>query len=135
MSYNAFLIAVSQMAGKKKARVVVDNHLIFIEELKKKNRWNMFTKVFHSNGYLPPSVQDCLTSAGALRWQCRGPYLRLDAMTQSVYLVNEVEMPVGKYIPFRLHLNEFLAAANEWKKTLECFAKNDRICARACNYS
>lgn len=127
MSYNDFLMAMSQMSSKKKARVVIDNHLIFIEALKEKNRWNMFTKVFHSSGHLPLSVQDCLTSAEFLRWQYHGAYLKLDVMTQSVYLVNEVEMAIGKYIPFRQHLNEFLVAADEWKETFECFAESDQI--------
>ena len=135
MSYNAFLIAMSQMASKKKARVVVNDHLIFIEALNRKNRWKMFTKVFHSSGYIPPSVQDCLASAEFLRWQYQGAYLKLDPLTQSLYLVKEIEMPVGKYIPFRHHLNEFIVAADEWKETLECFAENDRVYTRACNYS
>lgn len=131
MSYSSFLIALGQMAGKKKARVLVNNHLIFIEALSKKNRWKVFTKVFHLDGYIPPSIQDCLSSAEALRWQYQGAYLKLDTKSQSVYLVSEVEMPIGKYIPFRRHLNAFIGASEEWRETLESFAQSDRLYTRA----
>ncbi len=125
---------MSQLAGKKKARIVIDNHLIFIDALKKKNRWSLFTKVFDSDGYLPPSVQDCLSSAEFMRWQHGGAYLKVDALTQSIYLMNEIEMERGKYIPFRRHITNFVTAADEWKETLEMFAENDRSHIRLSNY-
>ncbi len=131
MSYSSFLIAAGQMSSKKKARIEVNDHLIFIEALPQKGRWSLFTKVFHLDGYIPPSVQDCLSGAEYLRWQHEGAYLKVDAVSQSVYFVQEVEMPVGKYIPFRRHLNAFMDAADEWRETIQSFAQSDHVYMRA----
>lgn len=127
MSYQAFLIAMSQTASNRKARFVINNQLVWMEALPKKDRWSLFTKIFHVDDCLPSSIQDCLTSSDFMRWQYQGAYLKYDAATDSIYLVNEVVMPAGKYIPFRRHLNEFLNAADEWKRALDSLAQKDCI--------
>jgi hypothetical protein len=127
MSYNAFLIAMSQLASKKKARIVIQGHLIEIEASKKKNRWNLSTTVFSEDGFIPLSIRSSLSSVGSFRWQTQGPHLKLDPISNSVVLLDEVEMPEGKFIPFRHQLNRFAHAVEEWKEILRSLADQDHM--------
>lgn len=125
MSYQAFLIVMSQLAGKQKARVVVEGEMIFFEASSKKNHYTLYTKVFSGDGYLPKNVRSCVSSSGVLRWQQNGAYLKLDPLTYSVYLFQNVEMQQGKYIPFKHHLSDFATVAAEWREILRDFAEKD----------
>jgi hypothetical protein len=125
MSYSAFLLVMSQLAGKRKARIVVQGGVIFFEISPKKNHYTLYTKVYFGDGYLPPSVSSCVSSRGTLRWQSRGAYLKLDSLTHSVYLFQEVEMQEGKYIPFKHYLSDFSLVAAEWREILQSFAERD----------
>jgi len=119
MVYDAFLLVMSQLAGKRKARVVVEGELIFFEETSKKDHWILSTKVFSGEGYLPPSVRAYLPRSGVLRWQQSGAYLKLDPAAHCVYLFEEITMPKGKYIPFKHHLNAFSNSASEWREIFQ----------------
>jgi hypothetical protein len=125
MSYNAFLLVMSQLAGKKKARIVVQGNVIFFEASEKKNHLKLYTKVYSGDGYLPKSVRSCVSSSGVLRWQRGGAYIKLDHQTHSVFLIEEVEMEQGKYIPFKNLLSDFSLVAAEWKEILQEFAEKD----------
>jgi hypothetical protein len=125
MSYQAFLLVMSQLAGQKKARVVVQDHVIFFETSAKKNYLKLYTEIFNGEGYLPRSIRSCLSSYGTLRWQCDEAYIKLDPMTSSIYLIDEVELEHGKFLPFRDLLSEFSSAASEWKGILQELADRD----------
>ena len=125
MSYDAFLVVMSQLAGSKKARVVIDGEVIFFEASEKKNYWTLYTKVFVGEGFLPKSVRGCVSSSGVLRWQDSGAYLKLDISSHCVYLIQEVEMQEGKYIPFKHYLSDFSIVAEEWKEILQDIAEGD----------
>lgn len=125
MSYDAFLRVMSQLAGKRKARIVIQSEVIFFEASEKKDHYTLYTKVYSGDGYLPKNVRSCVSSSGLLRWQQSGAYLKLDPLTHSVYLFQEIEMEVGKYIPFRHHLSDFSMVASEWREILQDFAERD----------
>ena len=125
MSYDAFLVVMSQLAGHRKARVVINGDVIFFEASEKKNQWTLFTKVFTGEGFLPRSVRSCVSSGGILRWQGEGAYLKLDVSSHCVYLIQEIQMQEGKYIPFRHYLSDFLNIAEEWKEILQDIAEGD----------
>jgi|SRR5690348_4627771 len=124
MSYNAFLVVMSQLAGNRKARIVIQENIIFFEKTKK-NHWTLCTKVYSGEDSLPNSVRSCVSNGGVLRWQHRGAYLKLDPHSPSVYLLEEIEIEEGKYIPFKHHLSDFSAVAAEWKEILQEFAERD----------
>ena len=126
MSYKAFLIVMSQLAGNRKARVIVQGNTIFFEKIKK-NHWIVYTPVYSGDDYLPPSVRSCVPSHGTLRWQNKGAYLKLDPLSHSVYLFEEIELEEGKYIPFKHHLSNFSSIAAEWKEILQDFAERDSV--------
>jgi hypothetical protein len=126
MSYDAYLLTLSQLAEKKKARVVVQGSVIFIETLQGKKKWNLSAKVFDHDGLLPKTVKECLSSTGILKWQERGAYLKLDSNTNAVYLIHEIESS-AKYVPFKYRVNDFAQVANEWKEILDDFAERDHI--------
>jgi hypothetical protein len=125
MSYDAFLLVMSQLAGNRKARVVIQGNVIFFETSKKKNHLTLYTKVYAGDGYLPKSVCSCVSSNGMLRWQHNGAYLKLDPLFHSVYLFKEIEIEEGKYIPFKHHLSDFSTVVAEWKEILQEFAEKD----------
>ncbi len=124
MSYNAFLLVMNQLAGNKKARIVMQGNVIFFEATGK-NRLKISTIVYSGDDYLPKSVHSCVSSQGVLRWQHRGAYLQLDRQTHSVFLIEEIEIEEGKYIPFRNHLSDFSMVAAEWKEILREFSESD----------
>ena len=125
MSYEAFLLVMSQLVGNKKARVVVQDNVIFFEKSDKEDSLTLYTQVYLGEDSLPNSVRACVPSSGLLRWQCNGAYLKLDPLSHSVYLFEEIPMEDGKYIPFRHHLSRFSDAANEWKEILQEIADRD----------
>lgn len=126
MSYQAFLVVMSQLAGNQKARAVIDGNVVFFESsFQKKNRMKIYTKVFDGDGYLPKSVRSCLSSSGTLRWHHGGACLKLDPKAHCVWLIEEFEMTEGKYIPFRNALGDFSLAVEEWKQTLQEIAAKD----------
>ncbi|MGC1878717.1 MAG: hypothetical protein WA347_02725 [Rhabdochlamydiaceae bacterium] len=125
MSYSAFLLVMSQLAGNRKARVVNQGNLIFFEMSQKKNYWTLSTQVYSGDGYLPSSVRSCVSSNGMLRWQQCGAYLKLDPLSHTIYLFQEIQMEKGKYIPFKHHLNNFSIMVAEWKELLQEFAESD----------
>lgn len=124
MSYSAFLLVMSQLADNRKARVVIQGNLFFFERMRK-NHWNLSTKVYSGDDYLPNSVRTCVSSAGVFRWQPSGAYLKLDHHSHSVYLFEEIEIKEGKYLPFKRHLSDFSAVAAEWKEILQDVAERD----------
>jgi hypothetical protein len=130
MSYDAFLVIMSQLAGHRKARVVINGEVIFFEPSEKKNHWTLYTKVFVGEGFIPKSVRACVSSGGILRWQANGAYLKLDIPSHCVYLIQEVEMQDGKYIPFKHYLSDFSAVADEWREILQDIAEGDYTSAQ-----
>ncbi|MCX7353133.1 MAG: hypothetical protein NTW22_07740 [Proteobacteria bacterium] len=110
---------MSQLAENRKARVVINSSMIFFETSEKKNDWTFYTKVFVGEGDLPKSVYSYLSSRGVLRWENSGAYLKADPTACCIYLIQEVEMQEGKYIPFKHHLSEFSNLAEEWKEILQ----------------
>lgn len=123
--YNAFLIVMSQLASQKKARVVIQDQLIFIEETGEENQWRLSSPVFRGEGYLPSNLFSCVSSRGIFCWQHQKPHLRLNPETHSVDLIHTVEIKKGKYLPFRELMSTFVQMAQEWKKFLLHVAEKD----------
>lgn len=130
MAYDVFLLVMSQLAGRRKARVVIQGEVVFFEVSDKKNRLIFSTKIFSGDGDLPPSVRSCVFSNGVLRWQQNGAFLKLDPNIHCVSLVQEVEMEKNKYLPFRRHLEDFCGIASEWREILRGFAEQDEMSVR-----
>ncbi len=124
MSHQAFLMALSQMTSHQKARIMVDEHIILINEGPR--GWNFSTEVFSVEGKLPSSISSCISPSGRIHVPHQGPYLTCDADHQAIVLIWEAVLEKGKYLPFRDHLKVFIEAAVEWRETLQMLA--DREC-------
>jgi hypothetical protein len=125
MSYDAFLLFLNQITGQKKAKVVVQGSVIFIESARKVENWNLSTKIFGTGDKkFPCSLLQCLSASRLLRWQERGAYLKLDTDTNSIFLVQEI-VSSKKYLPFKYLIQDFASVANEWREILEEFASRD----------
>lgn len=129
MAYDAFIQVITQLSGQKRARIVVKEQVIFIDRLdknRKKNLWNLSSVVFHGEGYLPPSIRDCVSSSGVLRWEENGAELRVDPLTKSVYLVQEIDA-ANRYIPFRYFISDFATLAQEWRTYFDDLTSRDSL--------
>ncbi len=131
MSYKAFLLVMSQLAGNRKARVVIDDEVIFFEASDRANHLILSSPVYSGDGYLPQAVRSCVSSRGVLRWQDNGAYLKLDPSSSSILLVQEIQMEEGKYIPFRRHLSDFSIRAGQWREILQDFSERDSFSVRS----
>ena len=125
MLYQSFLLVMSQLASHGKARVTIEDAEIFFQTTHKKNHYTLHTKVYSGEGYLPSQIRSVVSSSGVLRWQQNGAYLKLDPLTYSVYLFQEVQMEEGKFIPFKHFLSDFCEVSAEWREILKDFAEKD----------
>lgn len=113
MSYQAFLLITSQLATRRKVSACIDDEWIFVEKTPK-DHWTLSLKICDGN----PIHTDLL------RWQSGGAYLKQDPRTDALFLVQEMQIPQGKYIPFKNHLTQFLHTAEEWRQTLLLIRSN-----------
>lgn len=123
MFYRDFLFVISQLGLKRKLYLNVQDYQICISISKRKNHWTLQTKLFDAEGEIPSSIRACVSSSGFLRWQEGGAYLKLDPFSHSIFLVEEIEMPNPKFIPFRYYLNHFISIASEWKEIFHDFSQ------------
>lgn len=125
MSYNTYLLVLSQLSSRKKAECVVQGSVIFVESKEVGKDWNLSTKIFDADtAKIPSFLQQSLTSRGLLRWQERGAFLKLDPETNSVYLVQQIQSS-RKYVPFKYLMNDFAGVAREWKDILDEVSHRD----------
>lgn len=118
MEYNSFLLFLSQISGQKKAKVVVQGSVIFVETNAKNGHWNLSTKIMHSEPRKSKNSMDGSLVNGFLKWQERGAYLKLDKETQALYLMQEVTSS-KKYLPFKYLIQDFATVASEWKEIFD----------------
>lgn len=125
MSYNTYLLVLSQLTSRKKAECVVQGSVIFVESKQSGKDWNLSTKIFDADtAKIPSFLEQSLNSRGLLRWQERGAYLKLDPETNSVYLVQEI-LSSKKYVPFKYLMNDFAGVAKQWKDILDGVPSSD----------
>jgi hypothetical protein len=119
MNYNIYLFLLHQLSFKKKAQCVVQGNVIFIEAKPKTKYWEISTKLVDGQlQKIPSFLKDSLTSRGILKWQERGAYLRLDPVSNHLYLIQDVKAS-NKYIPLKYLINDFAKVATEWKNLIE----------------
>ena len=129
MEYNEFLIMMSQLSFHKKARVVLQGSVYFIEATPNKNKWRLSTKLLFNQKTMPTQLGECISPHGVLRWDHGGAYLKFDYTESDLYLVREIEC-AAKYVPFRYLVSDFIDVADEWKAILDDFSKKDHTSIR-----
>ncbi len=126
MEYNAFLVFLNQIANQKKARVVVQGSIIFIETASQNGQWNLSTKVSSSEIRKLEKSLGMPFSKNSLKWQGKGAYLKADRDTDSLYLIQEI-ISSKKYIPFKHLIEDFASVANEWKEILDQCSEDENL--------
>ncbi|MBS0620340.1 MAG: hypothetical protein JSS61_02650 [Verrucomicrobia bacterium] len=127
MSYDAFLLVMGQLTGSRKARVLIDERYLIFETNLKRDRWTISTTVFSGEAEIPPAVLSCISSRGTFRWEDSGCTLKMDPDTHSIQLLLDVPFQMGKYLPFRSHVTQFLSIANQWRSMFEEIAEFELI--------
>ncbi len=95
MAYSAFVQVTSQLLHGGKTSIFIEDRLIHVQ--RDGDEW-IFSTEFQGEAELHRFVQGNL-------------FFRLDAATQSVYIMRKVKIPWNRYLPFRAHLNSFLEDA------------------------
>lgn len=129
MDYSEFLIVMSQLSFHKKARVVLQGSVYFIEATPNKNKWRLSTKLLYNQERMPNQLAECVSSGSTLRWDHGGAYLKLDREESDLYLIREIECS-AKYVPFRYLVTDFIDVADEWKNIIDDFSKKDHTSIR-----
>ncbi len=114
MYYREFLKILAELTSHCKGSVIIEDHLIFVEVLSK-NMWRISCRIFGLNAGIPKEVYDCLSSRYGLKWEDKGPYLKLDNDSSSVILIYDVPSN-SKYLSFREALRNFLPLAKDWNR-------------------
>lgn len=127
MSYENYLDTMVQLSSQKRARIVHQGSVIFIES-SPKNKWKVSSKLFNYQG-LPRGLKETFVGSKVMRWKERGAYLQLDPNDSSIYLIEEMEAS-AKYVPFKYRINDFVAVAEEWKEVFEEFSQKDHTSQR-----
>ncbi len=128
MEYNSFLLFLNQMADQRKAKVVVQGSIIFIET-SNAGHWSLSTKILKSEIKKLKRSFGSYLSRSSLKWQEKGAYLKIDQETDSIYLVQEI-ISSKKYIPFKYLIEDFASVATEWKEILEGFSDEEKLLYR-----
>jgi len=118
MYYQLFLEALSQLSSKGTASLALENGTIYIQSLLGNNTWRISTPLFQGNGRIPEPVLSCVSSRGNLHWQKTGAYLQLEDSTQTLSLIDQMEIKTDKYLSFKKHISDFIELSREWKEIL-----------------
>jgi hypothetical protein len=118
MYYKLYLHILSQLSSKGMATITFEDETLYIKPLEQTGKWQLSAKVFEEEEHTPSGVHSCISSYGNLRWQQRGAYLQFDPSTQSVSLIDEIEIKEGKFISFKRHMHDFMRIFQEWREIL-----------------
>ncbi|MBM3207888.1 MAG: hypothetical protein FJZ57_04710 [Chlamydiae bacterium] len=119
MDHKNYLYLLHQLSFRKKAQCVVQGSVIFVESTPQSQNWQVSSRILDGDiKKIPRFLKNSLTSKGILKWQERGAYLRLDPVSNHVYLIQDVKVS-KKYVPFKYLINDFVQLATEWKNMIE----------------
>jgi hypothetical protein len=126
MEYNAFLLFLNQIENQRKAKVVVQGSIIFIETSSQAEHWSLSTKILSSSNKKLGKSLGLYTGIHAWKWQEKGAYLKVDPETDSLYLVQEISS-FKRYLPFKYLIEDFASIALEWKEILQDQDEEDTL--------
>ncbi len=129
MEYSSFLLFLNQMSSQRKAKVVIQGSVIFIEKSCHTDHWSVTTKILGTPTKQLNGLIGSYLSRGSLRWQERGAYLKMDKETNSLYLVQEITSS-KKYIPFKHVIQDFVSVASEWKEIFDETSEEESLIFR-----
>lgn len=129
MEYNAFLLFLNQITSQRKAKVVVQGSVIFIETTSQTGHWCLSTKILGSQVKKLQGSLGSYLSRSSLKWQSKGAYLKVDPDTNAVYLIQEI-LSSKKYLPFKYLIQDFASVAIEWKEILEECSEEENLMLR-----
>jgi len=117
MSYANFLLALSQLAVKKNAKLTLENSSLHIALDSDKKTWQLSTPLYVGEEGIPSHVRASLpSSSNTMKWQ-EGAYIKIEQENNAVLLLQDISLPFH-YLSFKKHLPEFLSQAEEWKEIL-----------------
>jgi hypothetical protein len=119
MYYQLFLQTLTQLSSKGTAILILENGTIYIQSVLGNDKWRISTPLFKGNGHIPEALRSCVSSRGNLHWQKSGAYLQLEASTQTLSLIDEMEIMKDKYLSFKKHIRDFIELSQEWKEIFD----------------
>jgi Tir chaperone protein (CesT) family len=119
MPYQLFLDILLQLSSNKKAVITLDNGTIYIHPLREKNKWRIHMPLSHGDKSI---LRALMPHNGILRLDSQGPHLELDPSSQTLQLVDEIQIQKDKYITFKKQLDEFIRLSQEWQEIVAALA-------------
>ncbi|NDD58650.1 MAG: hypothetical protein EBZ47_05260 [Chlamydiae bacterium] len=114
MSYHAYLLLQNTVQNKEKVGFWVDGINIFFEKVGL-NSWQLSMKILDpSSQKIPSYIRQVFSISGIFKWQEKGAYLKIDPLSQEIYLYQQVESST-RYKSFRYLIHDFLAKAQDWR--------------------
>src|SRR5437660_11372894 len=107
MYYQLFLQILIQFSSKETATIAFENGTIYIQSAPGKTTCRISTPLFKGNGSIPAHVRSCVSSRGNLHWQKTGAYLQFESATQTLVLIDEIEIKKDKYLSFKKKIHDF----------------------------
>ena len=123
MSYQLFLETLNQLSSKGSAAIAHEKGMIYLQSMQEKNKWRISIPLIRGNKEIPAYLSQCVSSLGTLYWQKAGAYLQLDASSQTVSLIDEIEIVKDKYLSFKKTMSALIELSQEWKDILCSFEK------------
>lgn len=121
MPYHLFLDILLQLSSKKKAVITLDNGTIHIHPLRGKSKWRIYMPLSQGD---ENALHTFMPQSGILRLDQKGPHLELDPSTQTLQLIDEIQIQKDKYLSFKKQLDEFICISQEWQEVIAAHRKS-----------
>jgi len=116
MLHQAYLLFLSQLRGKHSSHIHLHDRCVQVEYLEKKKLWLFSAPVYEGEKAFPQEVEACLSKTGSASRALQGVFLKLAPNSSAIVLQKEFSWEIGKYIPFKQSIEEFISLADEWQE-------------------
>lgn len=113
MNYQVFLNVLLQLSSNKKAVITLDKGTIHIHPIRGKSRCRMQMPIYQEDR---SELRALIPSSGILRLDPKGPHLELDPITNTLQLVDEIQIQKDQYLSFKTQLDAFIRLSEEWQE-------------------
>ena len=118
MNYSSFLLFLNQISSQRKAKVILQGSIIFVEMDFEAQTWDLSTKILRAENRKTKKQLESILPNKTFQWQEKGAYLVVNEERDFVYLKQKVNSS-KKYLLFKSLMEDFASIASEWKGIFE----------------
>lgn len=110
VNYHLYLRLMSQFSYKNVAKFEVLGRELIVS--RKEERWQISTLLSQGE-----DIPRDLIHFSEMRWLKQGAYLKVDTLSHTLHLIQEVRVPT--YLSFKALMNDFLAQSEDWASYMQ----------------